>query len=242
MQPTYLPWMGYFDLIDQSDYFVFLDDVQLQRSSWQVRNKIKTSQGELLLTVPIKKNKPSFDLMINEAVVNDFERWRSNHLKSIKHAYSTSSFFKDVYCFLDDSINLNTTFLYKININIIKLVCRKIGIKTVFIKSSDLKISKDKKKDKKLVAICKKISAENYLSAKSSASYIEDKNPGGQFSKNKINLFYHNFKHPDYKQLYGEFVSHLSIIDLLFNCGLDKSLEIIRKGRREPQSFLDLKI
>jgi hypothetical protein len=105
MQPTYIPWLGYFDLMDSVDSFVFLNDVQWAKWSWQVRNRIKTSQGGLFLTVPIKRGvKSRLETKINEAQINDTEMWREKHLKSIFVAYRKSRYFDEVFPFLETMI------------------------------------------------------------------------------------------------------------------------------------------
>jgi hypothetical protein len=95
-------------------------------------------------------------------------------------------------------------------------------------------------KDDLLVSICGAVEADYYLSAFGSAEYIEKDHSGGAFADTKIKLFYQNYNHPKHPQLYNDFVSYLSIIDLLFNVGFKNSLEIIRKGRQKPIFYKDI--
>ena len=92
MQPTYIPWLGYFDLIDQADIFVFLDNVQLSRSNWHVRNRIKTCQGELYLTIPVHRDKGNYETMLCHAFINYKQPWVKKHLKSIEQAYKKTPY------------------------------------------------------------------------------------------------------------------------------------------------------
>lgn len=240
MQPTYIPWLGYFDLIDSVDEFVFLDDVKLEKCSWQVRNRIKTPQGELYLTIPVRSTKGRDKLIINETIINDTEFWRKKHLKSIFYAYRKSGFFNEVYPFVEKLINNETVLLSDFNINIITSISNIIGINKEFTFSSNLK-NLSGKKEVRIVSICKEINCDKYLSPQGSAAYIEKNSPGGEFPRNNIALFYHNYKHPVYKQLYTEFLPYMSILDLLFNCGFNKSLKVIRNGRREPIDYLSFR-
>jgi hypothetical protein len=233
MQPTYIPWLGYFDLIDSVDKFVFLDDVKLEKCSWQVRNRIKTPQGELYLTIPIRKTVGRDKLIINEALINNEEPWREKHLKSIFYAYRKSEFFNEVYSFTEELVNNKAVRLCAFTVNVITRIANKIGIDKEFILSSSLK-NLSGRKDMRLVAICKESGCDRYLSPRGSDVYIEKNSPGGKFPESGIDLFYQNYEHPVYNQLYGGFASYMSIIDLLFNEGFEKSLEIIRSGRREP--------
>ena len=92
--------IGYFDLINTADLFVFMDNVQLAKRSWQVRNRIKSSQGELFLSIPIKKLKSRDETNICDAVIDDSSGWRDKHTRSIELAYRNAPFFSDVYLFL----------------------------------------------------------------------------------------------------------------------------------------------
>jgi len=225
MQPTYLPWIGYFDLMDQSDYFVFLDSVQFEKRSWQQRNKIKTSKGELLLTVPVL-SKGKFDQKIKQVKIDKNANFSKDHLKAIKYNYSQAKYFRKIFPELENILNKDFDLLVDLNIELITWLKDKLGIKTKLKKSSLLKAKG--KKAGLLINICQLLGATHYLSPPDAKSYIKGSK---EFKDNKINLLYHDYKHPHYKQLYGQFISYLSIIDLLFNMG-DKSLAIIRAGRR----------
>ena len=95
MQPTYLPWLGYFDLIRQSDIFVFLNDVQFSKQSWQVKNRIKNLSEELMITIPVKKS--SLSTKIDMVLIDNTKNWKKKHLKSIYLAYKKSEFFDEIY-------------------------------------------------------------------------------------------------------------------------------------------------
>ncbi len=238
MQPTYIPWIGYFDLIDKVDIFVFYDDVQLAKRSWQVRNRIKSSNGEVWLTLPIKKTKKRDDLIIKEALLNNEEKWIKKHLNTIKLNYKKSKFFNEVYPDIEN-VYFNATLLSDFNIKLIKLISRRIGINTTFINSSSLQ-NIEGQKDFRLVQICKALQIKKYLSPQGSAEYINEKQKGGEFVNNNIELYYHNYKHPQYKQLYNNFIPYLGVLDLLFNEGVDNSLDIIRSGRLNNIYYKDL--
>ena len=102
MQPTYLPYLGYFQLMAASDVFVFLDDVQFARRSWQSRNRILTAQGELMLTVPVKKH--DRDTPIHAIEIDDSQPWRDKHLAAIRHAYGKRPFFEEGWAFVSEQL------------------------------------------------------------------------------------------------------------------------------------------
>lgn len=232
MQPTFLPWVGYFDLIDQTDKFVFLDDVQLTKRSWQVRNRIKTSNGELYITVPIKKTKHRNELLIKDTEVSISNEWQNNLLSTLKHNYKKSDYFEVVHQEVTDFFSNEFTFLKTLNIGFIKLICQKTGISPVFLESSNLN-NISGVKDSRLLSICKETGIDYYISPQGSAQYINEQNCGGVFYQSGVELVYHNYLPIHYKQLYGDFVPYLSILDLVYNHGWDNALNQIRTGRKE---------
>jgi hypothetical protein len=150
MQPDYLPWLGYFNLIDQSDIFVILDNVQLEKNDWQIRNRIKTFHGELMLSISRKRNKGQTLPLLKETEINDSTNWRKKHIKSIETAYTKAEFFNEVFEFIQPLINSDLTILSLFNINIIKSISERIGIKKEFIISSELQNISGKKDSRNL--------------------------------------------------------------------------------------------
>ena len=223
MQPTYLPWLGYFDLTNRSDIFVFLDTVQLDKRSWQQRNRIKTPNSEIMLTVPVL-TKGRFNQEIRDVEIDVSQRFEKKHFNSIQLNYKNSKYYKLYIGELEEIFFSKISRLANLNIKLIKWLSSKIGIKTKFISSSELDVSGSK--TELLINICKEINANHYLSPIGSKGYIEKNN---LFTNSGIQLSYQNYQHPTYNQLFGDFIPYLSVIDLLFNEG-EKSLEIIKSG------------
>ena len=231
MQPTYFPWVGYFDLIDQCEEFILYDDVQLTKRSWQVRNRIKTSNGELLLTIPVKKTKSRDEITIHKAEINYNENWENKHLKSLKNAYLKAPYFDEIFPKFEEIYKIQNQYLGEFNILLITFIAQNIGIIKEFKLSSSLKGIVGKK-DARLTSLCKTIGADSYLSPQGSASYIESSSPGGNLAENNIDVYYHNYEHPVYNQMHGDFIPYMGIIDLLFNIGFENALTVIRSGRK----------
>ncbi|MDD5145736.1 MAG: WbqC family protein [Candidatus Pacebacteria bacterium] len=223
MQPTYLPWLGYFDLMDQSDIFIFLDNVQFEKQSWQQRNRIKSPKGELLLTIPVIRKYPQ---EIREVQINNNLPWQSEHLKAIQYNYSKAKYFNEYLSFFEIFYSEKKEKLIDFTIPIILKIKDFLGINCKIIKSSELDVKG--KRVELLIDICKKVGANEYLSPLGSKEYIDENN---LFEKENIKLEYQQFEHPEYLQLWGKFVPYLSTIDLLFNCGAD-SIKYIRQGRK----------
>lgn len=214
MQPTYLPWMGYFKLINSVEKFVFLDDVQINKRSWQQRNKILFNSKEHYLTVPIK-TKGKYFQNIKDVVIDNSSDWRNNHLKTINLAYKNKKYFDEIYEILRSVYDKKYNFLCSFNIDLIKSIMRYLEIESETISSSNLMTEGNK--EKKLISILKKINASKYIAPVGSRDYIGD---GKIFIKSQIELEYFNFDHPKYPQgNMQKFVDHLSVIDALFNVG-----------------------
>ncbi|MBD2842452.1 WbqC family protein [Erythrobacter rubeus] len=240
MQPTFLPWIGYFDLIDTADTFVFLDDAQVLKRSWGVRNRITGQNGETFLTVPLtghSQNEQS--TFVGTAIAAD-PKWSKTHLATIRHAYSKAPYFAEVHANLEALMSAGHATIGALNIDFITDTARLMGINTPFVHSSEL-AGIDGRKDDRLLSICRTIRSNTYVAAQGSAAYIERDLESGAFAGTDVDLRYHNFAHPIYQQLSDEFVSHMSVVDLLMNCGYSKALEIIRSGRRPLLTSADMR-
>ena len=224
MQPTYLPWLGYFDLIDQADCFVFLDSVQFSRRSWQQRNRIKSKDGEMRLTVPVI-SKGVRDQSIAQVEIDQATEFHRKHLRSIDHSYAKAPYYRDYFNELEAVLGKAHDHLAELNIELIGWMCDKMGITAKMVRSSTFGVEGNKVN--LLVGICQEIGAGNYLSPLGSMGYIEDNDI---FASNGIELRYQDYHHPQYSQLHGQFLANMSALDLLMNEG-PSSLEIIRAGR-----------
>jgi len=226
MQPTYLPWMGYFDLMDQCDLFVILDSVQFEKRSWQQRNRIKTPSGELMLSVPVL-SKGRFDQEIREVQIDTAKNFQEGHLKAIKFNYAKAKYFDRYMGGLEEILLKKHKILADFNVELILWLKNALNIQTSLLRSSDLNVAG--KKAELLVGICRSIGAGGYVSPQGARVYIEGTDI---FPKNNIELRYQEFEHPIYTQMFGDFIPYMSVVDLLFNEG-EKSLDIIRSGRKK---------
>lgn len=235
-QPTYLPWSGYFDLIDRSNTFVFLDDVQFNVRSWQQRNRIILEGNYKMLTLPVKKKGLRFE-KLNEVKFLD-HKFIQIHLKTIYHSYSKSKYFKEYFPTIEKIYNETKSkkLLVDVNINLIKVICELIGIKSQFILSSklDLKFSKSEK----LAKICVNLKKKDYLTNIGSLEYLNNPSEKNCFFSKKIKVHIQNYECKKYSQISKIFLNQASIIDLLFNEG-ENSLNIIRASRKKDTILLD---
>lgn len=221
MQPTYLPWYGYFELINRVDTFVFLDSVQFAKRSWQQRNSIKTANGSMWLTVPIL-SKGKKDQLIKDTLIDKDSKFISKHIKSIEINYANASFFGSEAKLLFDILRSDYKYISDLNIDLITNLCERLKIKTNFIRSSTLKHYGSKAD--LLASICSIVEASEYISPPGSRNYLELSN---SFMKINLPVKYFEYSQPIYNQLWGDFLSNLSITDMLLNCG-DETIEIIK--------------
>ena len=213
LQSNYLPWKGVFDLINKVDVFVFLEDVQYSKRDWRNRNKIMTNKGLKWLTVPVR-NKGISTQLIFEVKIDNTKNWQWKHSNFLYLYYKNTKYFNKYKWILDELYGDKKWFkLSDLNIYSTKLISDILGINTKFYNSVDL--STTGSKDDKLIAICKKINADYYLSGPAAQAYI---NPE-KFKENNIILDYINYQYPEYQQAYKPFRHDVSILDLIFNCG-----------------------
>jgi hypothetical protein len=229
-QPTYLPWLGYFDLIDQVDVFILLDNVQFQRRSWQHRNRLKTPTGLQWLTVPVMF-RGRFGQPINEVVIRDTEFWRS-HLRAIELNYRRTPFFN---CYFEELSSRITTrrsscaLMVDLDIHLIDWFMDILGIRSSVLLSSHLE--QPGKRMGLLANICNSLGAKQYVSPLGSAAYLLQEID--VLLDQGVDVVFQHYEHPQYRQLFPPFCPYASILDLIFNEG-DRALEILRSGRRAP--------
>jgi WbqC-like protein family len=226
-QPTYLPWLGYFDLIDQVDIFVLLDNVQFQRQSWQHRNRLKTPSGLNWLTVPVMF-RGRFGQLINAVEIRDPEFWR-DHLRAIELNYRRTRFFNDYFDELSFRINAPCARMVDLDIQLIQWFMNVLGVRTSILLSSHLE--QPGKRMDLLANICESLRATEYVSPLGSAAYLLQEMD--ILLDKGIDVSFQHYEHPTYRQLFPPFCPYASVLDLIFNEG-DRALEILRSGRRTP--------
>jgi len=224
-QPTFLPWLGYFNMIRQVDKFVILDDVEFNYQSWQHRNNFKTPNGLELFTLPVINGKKKG--LIKNIKIDNSQFIKKKFIKFIYSNYNKSEYFKKLENNFINMINVafSKNDLLNFNIEIIKWCINFLNLKTELVLSSQLNLPSEK--IEKIIDICKNLHADEYLSAVGSKNYINGHED--IFKNSNIKLMFHNYEHPRYKQLFGSFCDYACILDLIFNEG-DNSLEIIKSG------------
>jgi hypothetical protein len=213
VQSNYIPWRGYFDLINSVDEFILYDDVQYTIRDWRNRNIIKTQNGPRWLTIPVEVKGKYFQ-KIKDTVISD-TTWGRKHWASIIHNYSRAKYFliyrelfKDLYLRSEDKL------LSQINYRFIIAICQILGIRTTISRSMDYNLVGDK--TDRLVHLCKQAGATAYVSGPSAKAYLDE----DVFRNEGIAVAYIDYSgYPEYRQLYPPFEPSVTIIDLIFNEG-----------------------
>ena len=221
-QPAYLPWLGFFHKIVVSDIFVILDKVQYQKNYFINRNKIKTPQGETWLTIPVYTS-GHLEKSILEMKIDNKIKWRKKHWKSIEINYRKTPYFLEYLDYFEGLYNKEWINLFDLLYENMKFFIKKIGINTKIYRQSELKFSK--KKQDLILEMCDYFNSDIFVFGKDGKKYADI----NYFKDNNREIFFQDYIHPVYPQLYGEFIPNLSIIDLLFNVGAEKALKFIMK-------------
>lgn len=227
LQPGYIPWSGYFDQMHQADLFVHATNLQFTRQDWRSRNRIKTRNGWQWLTVPVR-SKGMYKSPIHEIQVNNDIPWASKHLNLLKENYADSPFYDDYINFFEDAYRHRWEFLVDLDLHIIHFLRNTLKINTEMVDIQELGIDATDKNER-LIQVCKKLGATTYISGNAAKAYIRPE----LFDAAGILLVYHEYQHPVYPQLHGDFVPYMSIVDVLFNCG-PQSRSVIAEHERYP--------
>ncbi len=219
-QPEHMPWLGFFHKVFQADIFIVLDNIQFRKNYFQNRNKIRTKskEGWSWITVPVSF---CFGDLINDVTVNKTDgRWKRKYWDTIEQSYCKADYFKTYSEELKSILEIEWQELGQLNLTLIKKIFEFLDLKKEVLLSSELNVIGES--SDLLLKICKKLNASHYVSGISGKEYLDIEN----FISSGINVTFQEFYHPIYNQLHGDFISCMSVIDLLFNHG-EKSLDII---------------
>lgn len=215
LQPSYIPWRGFFDLIHDADVFVFYDDVQYDKHGWRNRNRIKTAQGSQWLTIPVNaKGNVSEGTLLKDTRISWTQDWSKKHLGSIRQSYGKAPFFKDFFPLVESFYASRRELLVDLTIESTIALARALGIEhTRFVRSSELGV--DGGKTERLVRIMQHVGATRYISGPSARDYIDP----DVFAQGGVRLEYKVYGYPEYEQLHPPYDPQVTILDLLFMKG-----------------------
>jgi hypothetical protein len=215
LQPSYLPWRGFFDLIHRADVFVFYDDVQYDKHGWRNRNRIKTANGTQWITIPVgSKGNVSGGLQLMDVRVQWTQDWARKHAMTIRQAYAKAPFYADHAAMIEGFFAQRPDRLVDFTIDTAIALAKVLGIThTRFVRSSELGIEGDK--TERLIRILQHVSATHYISGPSAKDYLDE----AMFAAANIGLEYIVYDYPEYEQLHPPYDPGVSVLDLLFMKG-----------------------
>jgi hypothetical protein len=218
LQPSYIPWRGYFHQIFKADLFIFYDDVKYDKNGWRNRNRIKTSHGVQWLTIPVHTaGVESNKTPIHQIRTAWSKPWNQHHWATITQAYCKAPFFRDYESLLADLYESEPEYLADFTIKSSILLARALGIEhTQFLRSSEMHDIEGTKTDR-LIKILTQVGATHYISGPSASVYVEQE----LFDQAGISFEYMQYDYPEYPQLYPPYDPAVSILDLLFMTGPD---------------------
>lgn len=222
-QPDFIPYIGFFDRLLKADIYVVLDNVQYVRRNkdqWTNRDQIKTRNGLKWLTANVKKADSQTN--INKIYLCDEHDWRKKCKNILYSNYCNTPWYESVNPYVEKIFNFNCELLIDFNMNAICVINEILDIKTEIILASDL--HPEGKKDELNINIMKKLGYTQYLSGMGAKAYCNEK----IYEENGIKIMWQDFQHPIYPQQFGDFIPYLSIVDMLYNCGIENSCRILR--------------
>jgi hypothetical protein len=230
LQPSYIPWRGYFHQIFKSDLFIFYDDVQYDKHGWRNRNRIKTSSGSIWLTIPVLSAKAiEKKTVIKDICIDSRRAWHRKHWLTVQQAYGNAPYFKLYEPIIAEFYKKNPQFLADFIIDLTISISKLLGIThTKFLRSSDLS-GINGNKTGRLIQILKKVGATHYISGPSARDYLDEK----IFQNADITIEYMQYFYPLYLQLHPPFDPQVSILDLLFMVGPESLTYILKPEERK---------
>jgi hypothetical protein len=229
MQPYFLPYLGYFQLINLVDEFVVYDNIKFTKGGWFHRNRILENSTPKYLTLPLKKDSDYLDVNYR-FLAEDFEMHKKKILARIQHSYQKAPYYDKVFPVIEEILCYNSNNLFEFTFNSIKTICEVLNIKSNIRISSNINIDSSLKSEKRVIAICKELGARHYINPEGGIQLYKKET----FDEHNITLNFLKFKPTIYQQNISDFQSHLSIIDVLMfnsleevNLFLSKDYEVI---------------
>jgi hypothetical protein len=232
LQPPFLPWSGWFDLVDQADILIIMDDAQFSKQSWQQRNRIRTEKGLEYLSVPVI-SAGRMGQAINEVQLSDTS-FVDSFQGRIRAAYQSAPFFSSVEPDLVSALRdgVASELLIDVNMRVISWLLDALGLHVELIRASELGVSG--RRGLRVAALCQAVDARRYLSPSGARAYLEEDQ--SHFADRSIAVELQNYVHPEYEHFRQPFMAYASVLDLIMMQG-SQAMSTIRTGRR-PNSNL----
>jgi len=229
LQPGYLPWLGFFEQMLSVDVFVLYDDVQYDRRGWRNRNRLKSPNGPVWLTVPVIQ-KGKYHQIIRDVIIDNSRPWRKKHIGTVETFYRKAPYFERLFPEFSEILNRDWEYLWELDLALIRWMSGIIGIGTPIKLASELHVPGTK--SERLLEICHKLGADEYYSGAAARHYLDLSLFSASWEvAGGVKVHFQEYNHPVYPQLHGQFVSHLSTLDLLMIAAPEAG-KIIQSGSK----------
>lgn len=234
-QPHYFPWIGYFDKIAKVDKFVLLDQVQFEKGSQMIRNRVLSDTGVIKYITISADTKNFLEKEYRDILIKDSNEWKERQKNALKNYYRKAAFFNEVMALLELFWNNDYLTVCEWTCESIKIICKVLDIHTELVYQSHISYEKDNRRSDLVLSICKSMEAEYYFSGRGgSMEYLNIEN----FKTNGIKIIFQNFQHPVYEQCGSQgFVPGISVIDMLFNCGIKETKRLFWNNVKNSNEF-----
>ena len=223
LQPAYLPWLGFFEQMLRDEVFVQYDDVQYTKKDWRNRNRIKTPEGPMWLTVPVETSGRRFQL-VRDVRIDPTKDWQREHLRALELNYRRAPWFEWAYEPLRGVIEHPHELLVDLDEALVVEISRLLGFERPIHRATVYELS-DSDQNGRVIECMQKVGKSVLYNGAASRDIIDLP----RFRAEGLDVVFQDYRHPVYPQLWGDFVPYLSVVDLLMNCGSD-SLEIMASG------------
>lgn len=230
MQPAFMAWQGFFELVYKSDTFIFLDDFQFSVRSYHQRNRLFIKENQIdWYTVPVQKSN-SFKSPLNLTKIYETIPWRKKMWKRIQHNYCKAPYYAEIAPYIEKWLLTPCKSLAAQNIAFIKLVCEQLGFRREFRFSSQY--TSELRRSERILELLRWCNADCYYCAKGSFLYMFE---NGIFPASDINVLFQDFQPKPYKQIGSpeRFIPNLSILDALMNIGPEATEELVKSGTQK---------
>ena len=234
-QPHYFPWLGYFDKMAKADTFVILDEVQLEKGSLMIRNRVIDQLGEKKYLTISGDTKDFLNWQYRELAVKDTPCWTQRQLNALQNYYQKAPCKREILPIVERFLQRDYGTICEWTCASIQLSRELLGIQTPIVYQSDISYDRTMKRSDLVYALCKAVGADTYFSGRgASVEYLDRE----KFAKNGVKIIFQDFTHPVYPQINAkEFVPGISILDMLFNCGIEGSRRIFWNNVHSTHEF-----
>lgn len=234
-QPHYFPWIGYFDKMAKVDAFVLLDEVQLEKGSQMIRNRVLDETGTIRYITISGETKGFLNRKYNELLTKNIEEWTARQMNALKSYYRKAKYWNEIFPYLAAFFDEKYETICQYTCSSIDLIRNLLEIKTPLLYQSAQNYDRTSKRSNLVFDICKIMDANIYFSGRGASVQYLDRE---KFSTNGIQIVFQDFQHPIYQQIHSnKFVPGVSSLDMLFNCGIEESRHIFWKNVQNSHEF-----